>query len=100
MSPKYSPKFSTSMFENLQKKAAEVIKEETSAKSIKKRLSWSTVSDAANAIRAVSGTISLLCLSVSQIPVDLPKGLDDWTKWASVFFGVIAGGAHLNKGKK
>lgn len=88
------------MFQNLQKKVSEIAKEEASKESIKKRLSWNAITEAAKKVRNVSGTLSLLCLSVSQMPVKLPENVKDWSGWAAAFFGIIAGGAYLNKGDK
>ena len=88
------------MLREFSKKVAQKAKEETTKESIKHRLSWSRVSDTAKAVRSVSGTISLICLSVSQIPLKLPENVSDWFVWAGGFFGIVAGGAWLNKGKK
>jgi len=88
------------MLENLQKKVVEIVKEESTNESIRKRLKWSTVTKAAGIIRGVSGTISALALAASKMPVKIPQRTEDWLEWISSITAIIAFGAHLNKGKK
>ena len=77
------------------------IKEETTANSIKDRLSWKTLSNTAKTIRNASGFISGVLFAVSKIPLNLPENIIDWLEWGTYISLAIAGGSHMNKsGKK
>lgn len=69
-------------------------------KEIIQRIDPKTTSSTWKRVRNIAGIISLVGLGITSAPITLPAAAITWITWLTVFSGVVAGRAHLDKSKK